>query len=63
MARRFWYPYRNIDALVESLSIESPFTPYTRSSFWTPSGLQVRAAVTGQADPVPSMRADRVPPA
>jgi hypothetical protein len=34
--------YCNIEALVKELGIPSPFTPFTRSSFWTPEGLQVR---------------------
>ena len=39
----FWYQYRNIDALVRELGIPNPFTPWTRSSFWSPAGLQVCA--------------------
>lgn len=38
---RFWYQYSNINALVEELGIDDPFTDWTRSSFWTPDGLQV----------------------
>lgn len=33
--------YCNIEALVKELGIPSPFTPFTRSSMWTPDGLQV----------------------
>ena len=38
---RFWYQYSNINALVEALELENPFTEWTRSSFWAPDGLQV----------------------
>lgn len=37
--------YANIEALVRELGIPSPFTPFTRSSFWTPDGLQVSRSV------------------
>ena len=38
---RFWYQYSNISALVDELGIDTPFTEWTRSSFWAPDGLQV----------------------
>lgn len=36
----FWYPYRNIFSLVRELGI-NPFTPFTRSSQYSPAGLEV----------------------
>jgi uncharacterized protein with NAD-binding domain and iron-sulfur cluster len=36
----FWYPYRNIFALVNELGL-SPFTTWTRSSQYSPAGLEV----------------------
>lgn len=36
----FWYPYHNIFALVDELGI-APFTPWTRSSQYSPAGLEV----------------------
>lgn len=41
----FWEPYVNINALVESLGLDNPFTPFTRSGFYSPRGLQVAIAV------------------
>ncbi|WIA19763.1 hypothetical protein OEZ85_005677 [Tetradesmus obliquus] len=41
----FWYQYSNIEALVSELGIPSPFTPFTRSSFWSPDGLQVESPI------------------
>ncbi|MEO0458710.1 MAG: FAD-dependent oxidoreductase [Cyanobacteria bacterium P01_A01_bin.114] len=38
----FWYPYRNIFSLVDELGIQ-PFTPYTRSSQYSPAGLEVES--------------------
>ena len=38
----FWYPYRNIFSLVDELVLE-PFTPYTRSSQYSPAGLEVES--------------------
>ena len=40
----FWYPYRNIFSLVRELGI-SPFTPFTRSSQYSPSGLEVESPI------------------
>lgn len=37
--------YANIEALVKELGIPSPFTPFTRSSFYTPDGLQVESPI------------------
>jgi uncharacterized protein with NAD-binding domain and iron-sulfur cluster len=38
----FWYPYRNIFALTDKLGIQ-PFTGWTRSSQFSPQGLQVES--------------------
>lgn len=40
----FWYPYRNIFALVRELGL-SPFTPFTRSSQYSPQGLEVESPI------------------
>lgn len=42
----FWWSYPNIYDLVErELKIENPFTDWTRSSFFSPDGLQARGHV------------------
>ncbi|MEM9542121.1 MAG: FAD-dependent oxidoreductase [Cyanobacteria bacterium P01_E01_bin.42] len=38
----FWYPYQNIFNLVKELEL-SPFTPFTRSSQYSPQGLEVES--------------------
>ncbi|MBD2104560.1 FAD-dependent oxidoreductase [Leptolyngbya sp. FACHB-261] len=40
----FWYPYRNIFSLVERLGLQ-PFTPWTRSSQYSPAGLEVESPI------------------
>lgn len=40
----FWYPYFNIFALVQELGL-SPFTPWTRSSQYSPAGLEVESPI------------------
>lgn len=41
----FWWSYPNIYDLVErELKIDKPFTDWTRSSFFSPDGLQVAAS-------------------
>ncbi len=40
----FWYPYSNIFALTDELGIQS-FTPYTRSSQYSPAGLEVESPI------------------
>ena len=40
----FWYPYNNIFALADELGIQ-PFTPYTRSSQYSPVGLEVESPI------------------
>lgn len=40
----FWYPYQNIFALVRELGL-NPFTPFTRSSQYSPAGLEVESPI------------------
>jgi uncharacterized protein with NAD-binding domain and iron-sulfur cluster len=40
----FWYPYSNIFSLVRELGI-GPFTPFTRSSQYSPAGLEVESPI------------------
>ncbi len=40
----FWYPYNNIFKLVRELGL-SPFTPWTRSSQYSPAGLEVESPI------------------
>ena len=40
----FWYPYRNIFSLVKELELD-PFTPWTRSSQYSPAGLEVESPI------------------
>jgi uncharacterized protein with NAD-binding domain and iron-sulfur cluster len=40
----FWYPYRNIFDLVKQLGI-NPFTPWTKSSQYSPAGLEVESPI------------------
>ena len=40
----FWYPYRNIFSLVNELGL-NPFTPWTRSSQYSPAGLEVESPI------------------
>ncbi len=40
----FWYPYSNIFGLTDKLGIQ-PFTPYTRSSQYSPAGLEVESLI------------------
>ena len=40
----FWYPYRNIFNLVKELKLD-PFTPFTRSSQYSPFGLEVESPI------------------
>ncbi|BAZ38259.1 amine oxidase [Calothrix sp. NIES-4101] len=40
----FWYPYRNIFALINELEI-NPFTTWTRSSQYSPFGLEVESPI------------------
>jgi uncharacterized protein with NAD-binding domain and iron-sulfur cluster len=49
----FWYPYRNIFGLVDELGIQ-PFTPYTRSSQYSPHGLEVESPLFQMEPYLPS---------
>ncbi|HEY9829914.1 MAG TPA: FAD-dependent oxidoreductase [Stenomitos sp.] len=40
----FWYPYRNIFSVVRELGL-NPFTPFTRSSQYSPAGLEVESPI------------------
>ncbi len=40
----FWYPYRNIFSLVKELNLD-PFTRFTRSSQYSPAGLEVESPI------------------
>ncbi len=40
----FWYPYSNIFSLVRGLGL-NPFTPFTRSSQYSPAGLEVESPI------------------
>ncbi|MEA5508728.1 FAD-dependent oxidoreductase [Crocosphaera sp. UHCC 0190] len=40
----FWYPYKNIFNLVKELGL-NPFTPFTRSSQYSPAGLEVESPI------------------
>ncbi|MEM1391782.1 MAG: FAD-dependent oxidoreductase [Cyanobacteria bacterium P01_H01_bin.150] len=40
----FWYPYRNIFGLINELNI-NPFTTWTRSSQYSPAGLEVESPI------------------
>lgn len=37
----FWYPYKNIFALVDELGLK-PFTQWTKSAQFSPAGLEVK---------------------
>ncbi|WNZ21975.1 FAD-dependent oxidoreductase [Leptolyngbya sp. NK1-12] len=45
----FWYPYRNIFSLVDQLGLQ-PFTDWTRSAQYSPTGLEVESPIF-QAEP------------
>ena len=49
----FWYPYRNIFSLVDKLGIQ-PFTPFTRSSQYSPAGLEVESPLFQEMPYLPS---------
>jgi len=40
----FWYPYKNIFSVVDELNLK-PFTPFTRSSQYSPAGLEVESPI------------------
>jgi uncharacterized protein with NAD-binding domain and iron-sulfur cluster len=49
----FWYPYRNIFNLVDELELD-PFTPFTRSSQYSPAGLEVESPIFQDEPRLPS---------
>ncbi|MGV2829835.1 hydroxysqualene dehydroxylase [Myxosarcina sp. GI1(2024)] len=49
----FWYPYRNIFSLVRELGLD-PFTPFTRSSQYSPAGLEVESPIFQNKPRLPS---------
>lgn len=49
----FWYPYRNIFSLVDELGI-NPFTDWTRSSQYSPLGLEVESPIFQDLPRLPS---------
>lgn len=49
----FWYPYRNLFALVDSLGL-NPFTPWTQSCQYSPMGLEVESPIFQNQPPLPS---------
>ena len=49
----FWYPYRNIFRQVKKLELE-PFTRFTRSSQYSPAGLEVESPIFQDEPRLPS---------
>jgi uncharacterized protein with NAD-binding domain and iron-sulfur cluster len=49
----FWYPYRNIFSLINELGI-NPFTTWTRSSQYSPAGLEVESPIFQDLPRLPS---------
>ncbi|MGK7932240.1 MAG: FAD-dependent oxidoreductase [Microcystaceae cyanobacterium] len=49
----FWYPYRNIFKVVDHLNL-NPFTPFTRSSQYSPFGLEVQSPIFQDQPRLPS---------
>ncbi|PPS46040.1 FAD-dependent oxidoreductase [Chroococcidiopsis sp. TS-821] len=49
----FWYPYSNTFSLVRELGI-NPFTPFTRSSQYSPAGLEVVSPIFQDLPRLPS---------
>ncbi|BAU11775.1 amine oxidase [Leptolyngbya sp. NIES-3755] len=49
----FWYPYRNIFGLIDRLGIK-PFTDWTRSSQYSPAGLEVESPIFQQEPRLPT---------
>lgn len=47
--------YANIFSLVRELGIDWPFTPFTTSGFWSPSGLTTEAPVFSEKIRLPTM--------
>ncbi|CAK9277871.1 unnamed protein product [Sphagnum jensenii] len=49
----FWYPYQNIFSLVDELGLE-PFTTWTRSTQYSPNGLEVESPIFQALPQLPS---------
>ena len=49
----FWYPYRNIFSLVNELGLQ-PFTTWTRSSQYSPAGLEVESLIFQEQPRLPT---------
>lgn len=49
----FWYPYRNIFSKVKALNLD-PFTRFTRSSQYSPAGLEVESPIFQDEPRLPS---------
>ena len=49
----FWYPYRNIFSKVKQLNLD-PFTRFTRSSQYSPAGLEVESPIFQNETRLPS---------
>ncbi|MCU0544215.1 MAG: FAD-dependent oxidoreductase [Oscillatoriaceae cyanobacterium Prado104] len=49
----FWYPYQNIFSLVKELELD-PFTPWTRSSQYSPAGLEVESPIFQEEPRLPT---------
>ena len=49
----FWYPYKNIFSLINELGI-NPFTTWTRSSQYSPAGLEVESPIFQDLPRIPS---------
>lgn len=49
----FWYPYRNIFGLIDRLGLK-PFTDWTRSSQYSPAGLEVESPIFQQEPRLPT---------
>ncbi|WP_368736731.1 FAD-dependent oxidoreductase, partial [Nostoc sp. CHAB 5715] len=49
----FWYPYKNIFSLINELEI-NPFTTWTRSSQYSPAGLEVESPIFQDLPRLPS---------
>jgi len=49
----FWYPYRNIFSKVKQLNLD-PFTRFTRSSQYSPAGLEVESPIFQDEPRLPS---------
>eukprot|EP00884_Botryococcus_braunii_P013767 jgi/Botrbrau1/22391/Bobra.0091s0002.1 len=59
--QRVLVPVPQHEALVRELGIESPFTPYTRSSFYSPAGLEVEAPLFQSLPRLPTPLGARLP--